>query len=127
MSGEYGFKSLDVWVLSRDLAVDIYRITNKGAFIHDFSFKDQIRRAAVSIASNIAEGNARNSVKDAIRIINIAQGSLAELITQIEIAKKIEYINESESGALEERMTDIGKMLNGLIKAKNRYLNPKEQ
>ena len=58
-----GFKGLKVWQLAKELAVDIYRITQKGDFIRDYGFKDQIRRAAVSIASNLAEGDERAQIR----------------------------------------------------------------
>ena len=81
-----GFKDLSVWQKSRDLAVNMYKLTNKGPFKHDFGLRDQVRRAAVSIASNIAEGDERDTNKEAIRFFYISKGSLAELRTQMEIA-----------------------------------------
>ena len=69
--------------------MNIYRITQERVFNRDFGFKDQIRRAAVSIPSNIAEGDERGSNEDAVRFFYIAKGSLAELQTQIEIAFEI--------------------------------------
>jgi len=64
--GNKGFKDLKIWQLSKDLAVEIYKITNCGQFQRDFGLRDQIRRAAVSIASNIAEGDERNTNKESI-------------------------------------------------------------
>ncbi len=88
------FKELRVWNDAVNLATGIYKITAKKPFCNDFGLSNQIQRAAVSIASNIAEGNERGSNKDAIRFFHIAKGSAAEVITQINIAYKIGYLNE---------------------------------
>ncbi|MGI6586264.1 MAG: four helix bundle protein [Lutisporaceae bacterium] len=73
------FRKLIVWQKSKDLAVDIYRITSIGKLSKDYSLTDQMRRAAVSIPSNIAEGNDREHKKEFIRYLYIAKGSLSEL------------------------------------------------
>ncbi len=83
--GEGGFRNLMVWKKSKDLAVYIYKLTNTGSFSKDFGLRDQIRRAAVSIPSNIAEGDERDTNKESVRFLYIAKGSLAELLTQLEI------------------------------------------
>lgn len=88
------FKQLLVWKKSKDLAVNIYGITNEGLFPKDFGLRDQIRRAAVSIPSNIAEGDELDTNKQSIRHFYIAKGSVAELRTQLEIAKEIKYISQ---------------------------------
>lgn len=74
--GKDGFKELIVWKDAKSLAVAIYKITNQEPFLKDFGFKDQIRRAAVSIPSNIAEGDERDTDKEAVRFLFIAKGSL---------------------------------------------------
>jgi len=114
-----GFRELIVWQKSKELAVNIYRTTQKGIFNRDFGFRDQIRRAAVSIPSNIAEGDERGSNKDAVRFFYIAKGSLAELQTQIEIAFEIGYLNEKLMQELNDKCQTIGKMLGSLIKARS--------
>ena len=114
-----GFRDLKVWQKGKELAIQIYRLTQKEPFSHDFGFKDQIRRAAVSIPSNIAEGDERSSNKDAVRFLYIAKGSLAELQTQIEIAHEIEYIDEQCMKELIGKCKDLGKMLGSLIKARS--------
>ena len=113
-----GFKKLKVWQRGKELAVDIYKTTQEGPFSRDFGFRDQIRRAAVSIPSNIAEGDERGSNKDAIRFFYIAKGSLAELHTQVEIAYEIEYISGEKTQELSDECVRIGKMLGSLIKAR---------
>ena len=77
------FKKLIVWQKSKDLAVDIYKLTSSGNIAKDYSLVDQMRRAAVSISSNIAEGNDRGTNKESVRYLYIAKGSLAELMTQL--------------------------------------------
>lgn len=84
--GRRGFKELIVWQRAKDLAVMVYKVTEKGALSRDFGLRDQIRRSAVSIASNLAEGDERDTDKESIRFFYIAKGSAAELRTQIQIA-----------------------------------------
>jgi four helix bundle protein len=110
------FKKLSVWQKSKDLAVDIYKITSSGTISKDYGIIDQIRRAAVSIPSNIAEGNDRESEKEFVRFLYIAKGSLAELQVQLEIARDIEYIDEEIHTNLDAKCTEISKMLGGFIK-----------
>ena len=114
-----GFKDLKVWQRSKELAALIYRLTQKGPFTRDYGFRDQIRRAAVSVPSNIAEGDERGSNKDAVRFFYIAKGSLAEIQTQLEIAYEIEYLDNSTFDDLDEKCTVIGKMLGSLINARS--------
>jgi len=114
-----GFRGLKVWQKGKELAVEIYKLTQVGSFNRDFSLKDQIRRAAVSIPSNLAEGDERGSNKDAVRFFYMAKGSLAELQTQLEIAYEIKYLDERTLNDLQEKCTTIGKMLGSLIKIRS--------
>lgn len=111
------FKKLIVWQKSKDLAVDIYKLTSAGNLAKDYSLVDQMRRAAVSISSNIAEGNDRGTEKELIKYSYISKGSLSELLTQLEIAKEIGYIDEEKYLELDTKCTEISKMLGGLIKS----------
>ena len=115
-----GFRELKVWQKSKDLAVTVCRITQEGEFSRDFGLRDQIRRAAVSVPSNIAEGDERSSNKDAIRFLYISKGSLAELQTQLEIACEIGYVDEPRTKELLDECQVIGKMLGSLIKARSK-------
>ena len=115
-----GFRDLMVWKRAKDLAVTIYRLTESGAFSRDFGLRDQIRRAAVSIASNIAEGDERDTNKDSVRFLYIAKGSLAEVTTQTIIATEIGYLNEADSKYIESECEAVGKMLGSLIKARTK-------
>jgi four helix bundle protein len=90
----------------------------------DFSLRDQIRRSAVSIASNIAEGDERDTDKESVRFFFIAKGSLAELRTQIEIALKIGYLPEDEYLKLEGQCEELGKMIGSLIKTRQATYSP---
>ena len=110
------FRDLQVWQKSKDMAVKIYNITNKNEFKKDYSLKDQIRRAVVSIASNIAEGDERFSNKESIRFLYIANGSAAEVITQLIIAHEIGYVDTDIFNNLIEELEQISKMIKNLIK-----------
>ncbi len=114
-----GFRDLKVWQRGKELAVQVYKITKKEPFNSDFGFKDQIRRAAVSVPSNIAEGDERGSNKDAVRFFYIAKASLAECQTQLEIAHEIDYIDEKNVNELLAKCQTLGKMLGSLIKSRS--------
>jgi four helix bundle protein len=114
-----GFRELKVWQGAKELAVQIYRLTQEGDFSRDFGLRDQIRRSAVSIPSNIAEGDERGSNKDAVRFLYIAKGSLAELQTQLEIAHDIGYLDLNVLNGLNGKCSQLGKMLGSLIKARS--------
>ena len=113
------FQDLKVWLRSKDLAVYIYKLTSKTPFSKDFSLKDQIRRAAVSIPSNIAEGDELGSNKQAIRHFNIAKGSSAEVLTQAIIALEIKYIDTNSFEHIEKERNAISGMLTRLINARS--------
>jgi four helix bundle protein len=114
-----GFQELKVWQLSKELAVSIYKITNEKKFKSDFGLTDQIRRAAISIPSNIAEGDERGTNKEAVRFLFIAKGSLAELRTQLIIAHEIGYIDLEVLKDMNEQCQTLGKMIGSLIKARS--------
>jgi four helix bundle protein len=114
-----GFRDLKVWQEGKRLAVKIYKITNVAPFNRDFGLRDQIRSAAVSIPSNIAEGDERSTNKEAVKFFYIAKGSLAELQTQLEIAYEIGYIGREVLDELEAACSSLGKMLGSLIKVRS--------
>ena len=122
--GKGGFKELKVWHKGKDLAVFIYKITEEGKFTKDYGLKDQIRRAAVSIASNIAEGDERETDKEAVRYFYIAKGSSAEVLTQAIIAFEIGYINKITFKEIEKRCMEISSMLSNLIQARSKTFRP---
>lgn len=116
--GKEGFKDLIVWQKGKDLAVTIYRATEVGPLGRDFGLRDQMRRCAVSIPSNIAEGDERETDKESIRFFYIAKGSLAELRTQIVIAHEIGYLEKKVFEEIEEVCVALGKMIGSLIKSR---------
>ncbi|SRR5260221_3699833 len=116
---EYGYRSLLVWQKGKTLATDVYRLTNCESIKRDFSLIDQMRRSAVSVPSNIAEGDERPSDKDSVRFFHIAKGSLAELATQLEIARDISYFTAAQAEPLIAQCAELGKMLGALIRARN--------
>jgi len=107
-------KDLDVWKKAIEFVAEIYKITRNFPKDEIYGLTSQIRRAAVSIPSNIAEGAARNSTKEFIQFLYIALGSSAETETQLIIAKEIGYV-ENNSFLLDE-VGSIKKMILGLIK-----------
>ena len=119
---EYGYRSLVVWQKGKTLATEVYRLTNSESIKRDFSLVDQMRRSAVSVPSNIAEGDERKSDKDSIRFFHIAKGSLAELSTQLEIARDVGCFTAAQVEPLIGECGELGKMLGALIRARNNSL-----
>jgi four helix bundle protein len=113
------FQDLKVWQRAKDLAVYIYKITAQGKFSKDYALRDQIRRAAVSISSNIAEGDELGTDKLSIRYFYTAKGSSAEVFTQAIISIEIGYIIKEEYNHIEEECKAISSMLTKLIKARS--------
>jgi four helix bundle protein len=110
------FENLDIWQDGCKIATEIYHVTGEGDFSKDFGLRDQIRRCAVSIPSNIAEGKERETLKELLRYLYIAKGSAAELRTQLFIANKIGYLNEQTYMDLTERIIKVSAMLGKFIK-----------
>jgi len=113
------FRKLKVWQRGKDLAVSIYKTTGGGPFSRDFGLRDQIRRAAVSIPSNIAEGDELRTDKQGIRHFYIAKGSSAEVLTQAIIALEIGYLAEDNFNYIENECQAISSMLARLIQARS--------
>ncbi len=118
--GTEGYRELRVWQRAKELAVTIYGLSSSGPLSRDFGLRDQIRRAAVSIPSNIADGDERDTNKDSVRFLSIAKGSLAELRTQLEIARDIGALDPGKFSQLEVTCAEIGRMLGSLIKARSK-------
>jgi four helix bundle protein len=110
------YRDLEVWKKSRVLTVGVYRATAKFPRSEMFGLTSQMRRAASSIVSNIAEGHGRWTRRDCRSFIVIARGSAQELETQIFIAEDLEFLSEQESAELREAVNRIGRMLNGLLR-----------
>ncbi len=114
MTGIRSYRDLEVWKQGIVLAKGLYRATEKFPEHEKFGLTSQMRRASVSISSNIAEGHARGTPGEFQRFISIAMGSVAELETQIIISLEIGYFAEGTSQRLLEQLDRIGKMLRGL-------------
>ena len=110
------YKDLIVWQRSMELAEEVYRLVKKLPKEELFALSDQIRRAVISIPSNIAEGYERNSTKEYIHFLSIAKGSKAELETQLLLCTKIHYLNNSDIEKSISLIQEIGKMINSLQK-----------
>jgi len=108
------YSELVVWQKAMDLVTEIYKITATFPGDERFGLSSQVRRAAVSVPSNIAEGHGRKSTASYLNFLSIACGSLMELETQIQIAARLDFIQEDKAIALLVQTDEIGKMLNGL-------------
>ncbi len=122
--GKKGFRELLVWQRAKDLAVKIYVLSQSGALGRDLGLIDQLRKSAVSIPSNVAEGDERETDKEAVRFFYIAKGSLAELRTQIQIACEAGYLQKDLYDDIESDCDTLGKMLGGLIRTRSRFRRP---
>lgn len=109
-------KELRVWKSSLELAIVIYDLTSVFPKSEFYGLTSQLRRAVVSIPSNIAEGSARSSAKERIRFYEISRSSLVEVDTQLEIAHKLKFIENSRLDDLEEHLNHIFAMLSNLIR-----------
>jgi len=109
------YRDLLVWQKGVAFVKDIYLATKRFPSDERFGLTDQMRRAAVSIPSNIAEGHARQHRKEFRQFLHITLGSLAELDTQLTVARDLEYISEEEIAGLGDKLTELRKMTCGLI------------
>jgi four helix bundle protein len=116
------FRDLRVWQTGIELVKCIYELTSKFPRSELYALASQMQRAAVSVPSNIAEGHARESTKEYLQHLSIAQASLAELETQLEIAKQLNYVSENNANPIIDRITSLGRQLFALRNALN---NPK--
>ncbi|MBI3336750.1 four helix bundle protein [Candidatus Peregrinibacteria bacterium] len=114
------FKEMTVWQKAHELVCHLYKATESFPRSETFALTSQMRRAAVSIPSNIVEGFQRNSGKDSVHFYNIAQGSLEELKYQILLAHDLQYISLEQYKVLHALTEDVGRLLNGWIKVQRR-------
>jgi four helix bundle protein len=111
------YRELQVWRLSMQLTKDVYAVTKNFPSDERFGLISQLRRAAVSIRSNIAEGQARYSQREFLRFLSNARGSLAEVETQLLLSTELGYVPESEMQKLTRKTAEVGRLLNGLYSA----------
>lgn len=114
------YRDLRVWKFAMDLVVDSYTVSRCFPKEERYGLTAQFRRAAVSIPSNIAEGHGRKHMGDYIHQLSIANGSLMELETQLQIAGRLAYIAEADERVFLQRASEVGRMLAGLIAALQR-------
>ena len=110
------YKQLKVWQKAMELVERVYDLVNYLPKEETYALSDQIRRSAISIPSNIAEGRGRNSEKEFAQFLSISRGSLYELITQLEICQRVGYLKEEQVNKANELADDVGKMLYALSK-----------
>jgi four helix bundle protein len=108
------FEDFIAWQKARKLTSEIYKVTNRGLFARDFGLKDQIRRAAVSSMSNLAEGFEWGRPGEFHQFLSIAKGSCAELRTQLYVALDVGYLDPTEFEILMNRAAEVGRILGGL-------------
>jgi len=111
-------KKLDVWKLSMDLVLEIYRLTRTLPDEERYNLSSQMRQAVVSIPANIAEGYARNGKRECAQFLHIAQASLSELDTHLEVAKRLGFLLAEDLRKADELMERVDKMLSGVIRLK---------
>lgn len=109
------FEDIIAWQKALELSTLVYKMTNKEKFSKDYGLKDQIRRASVSIVSNIAEGFERESNNQFVYFLIIAKGSAGELRSQIYIAKNQEYITKEEFEILNGKVIEVSKTIGGFV------------
>ena len=114
MGNVFSFEGLKVYQVARQLVKDIYLLQNKFPKEERYALGDQVRRAAVSITANLAEGSGRQSSKEKIRFIEIAFGSMTEVFCELQTACDLNYIRTEQLDELRPQFTEVAKMLSGL-------------
>ena len=126
MSGN-SYRDLEVWKKSMDVVVQCYETTRTFPTCEQYGLMGQIQRSAVSVPANIAEGQARQHKKEFLHHLSIAHGSLAELETHIEIAKRVSYIRDDVAHHLFSQTEEVGRMINGLRRSLRQARPSKER
>ena len=110
------FEEIDSWKKARKLTHEIYQKTSSGGFARDFGLKDQIRRASVSVLSNIAEGFERGGDKEFLQFLAVAKGSCGEVRAQLYVALDQGYLSPEVFDQLSKNATEVGQLLSGFIR-----------
>ena len=119
----FSYRKLRVYNHAKELVVYVYQLLKLFPKEENYALCDQLRRAVISIPSNIAEGMGRTSIKEQIHFIEIAFGSLYEVMCQIELAKDLNYITEVQFKEIEESVQNVAKPLSGLRSKRKKALN----
>ncbi len=117
------FRTIIAWQEADNLVIEIYRITELFPLEERFGLTSQLRRAVVSVAANIAEGSGRNSLKDFLRFLYNAQGSLSEVEYYLQIASRLEFVDTATLNSSESQRAKVGRLLNGFIKSLHSKIN----
>ena len=110
------FEDLEIWKEATDIAIEVYLMSDKGKLKNDFGMKDQLRRAAMSISDNIAEGFEYENNKEFIRFLKYSKGSSGELRNKLYVLKKVEFIEEVFYESMHKRLVTLSKQISGFIK-----------
>jgi len=111
-----GFEEIQAWQKARDITLRVYTITEDARFARDFGLRDQIRRAAVSVMANIAEGHGRRSNVEFANFLNLARGSAHEVQSHLHVALGLGYIREEEFEEIYKAMSEVSRMTLSLAK-----------
>ena len=110
------FEDIKAWQKARGLVKSVYEITSKGDFVRDYSLREQIRRASISVMSNIAEGFSRQTDKEFIQFLHVAKGSTSEVQSQLYLALDLKYISEATFKELYELLEEIIRLISGFVR-----------
>ena len=116
------YRELEVWQKAMNLVVDCYRLASQFPKTEVYGLASQLQRAVVSVPANIAEGQGRSHTKEFLNHLSIAYGSLMEVETHLQIARRLHYLDDSTLDAMLEKTGELGRMLNGLIQSLTRKL-----
>lgn len=111
------YRDLQVWQKAMDLTISCYRLAEKFPKVEIHGIADQLRRAAVSVPANIAEGHERQHPREFLQYLSVGYGSLAEIETLVQIAERLNYVGIEESKPVLDAAAEVGRMLNGLRKS----------
>ena len=114
---DFFYKKLEAYKMAKDFAVYVYSLLSNYPPYEQYAICDQLRRAAVSVPSNIAEGMGRMAIKERLHFLEISYGSIMEVLCQLDISKSLGYINETELTTAESKATTLTKVMSGLRKS----------
>jgi four helix bundle protein len=118
------FEDLTVWQRAVDLAVEVYNLTSAFPDRERFGLTTQLRRAAISVASNIAEGNGRNTTRDYLNFLSHSRGSLFETRSLLIVSSKLHFVDAAKVVTVRELDDEVGRLLSGLRRSLQRRLTP---
>lgn len=114
------YRDLETWQIAMDLVAEVYRVTKLFPRDETYGLTSQLRRAAVSVPSNIAEGQGRDSTKEFLHHLSIAHGSLCEVETQLLVAQTLGYLKQEDAESLANLSASVGRLINGLSRSLKR-------